>query len=81
MTPNDIICKGEQAKDAIERKPEQDAVDYLVFEALTDLVNLAADQAERIARALEFIEADTMSQPAGMKRARAVLSGEASGRP
>ena len=74
MIPNDIIRKAEQAKQAIENKPEQDSVDYLTFEALTDLLTLAKAQDERITRALALIDGDTMSQPPSLKRARAVLS-------
>ena len=74
MIPDDIFRQAEQAKDAIQNKPEQDTVDYLVYESLTALLNLARDQAERISRVLSIIEADTMSQPASLKRTRAILS-------
>ena len=43
---DDIIRKAEQAKDAIQDKHEQDSVDYLVFEALTDLMTAVIKQQE-----------------------------------
>ena len=43
---DDIIRKAEQAKDAIQDKQEQDSVDYLVFEALTDLMTAVIKQQE-----------------------------------